>query len=273
MLKICPEMKIPTFLKPSKMESRLQAALSSSHPFVAILDRERVLPGIPEESLMDVLTDQEREHIAKLEYVHIRSRYIAGRAVLRLLIFIAAGTPPPRRLFSHGDEGAPLAIECSDGSRLTYSVSHSGPFSLFGFSKGGRIGVDIEAIRPVRQSHDAAEYAFSPEEAKWLKELPEKAGISAFIRTWSRKESVIKFIQGSVAHDMHRFSVPLDTKTGHFTLAPHLTDAIGDIRLADLKLKRGFHGAVCWEGAVEKVHVHVIRSGFLLRSAYRMSLS
>ena len=270
---MCFEVKKNTSPHPSKMELLFQTALNSRSPLVAILDRKRVLPAIPGDTLVNVLTDLEREHIAQLQTEHVRSRYLAGRAVLRLLIASAAGSPPPNQLFSNGDEGAPLVVECADGGGLTFSVSHSGHYSLFGFSKAGRIGVDIEAMRPVRQILDAAEYAFSRAEAEWLRSLPEDTALPAFIRTWTRKEAVIKSLGGSVAHDMHRFSVPLGAARGCFTVSPHLSDETGDLQLADLKLKKGFRGAVCWEGVLERMRVHVISSGFLLRGVHRISLS
>ena len=196
----------------------MKKKISMAHrPFIALLNRNRVLTPALCQSLEAMLPEVERNHMEKLDQHHVRSRYLAGRGVLRLLISFLSMAPVPEKLFHAEDSGPPLGVKCSDGKELSISVSHSGRYSLFGFSKTGRIGVDIEAIRPVRHMNDAAEYAFSPEEAAWLRGVPRNAAASSFIRLWTRKEAVVKFFRGSVAYDMDRFSVPLAAKKGLFS--------------------------------------------------------
>jgi 4'-phosphopantetheinyl transferase len=239
-------------------------------PTVVLLDRE----GISENSfyrIRSLLTTAERANIDDLESEPLRRRYAAGRGVLRLLLFALTGNTPPERLFTGDDTGPPLPVTTPPDTVLNFSVSHTERYTVFGFLHAGRIGVDIEKVRPVRYLEDSATYAFSPAESNWIQQLPEERRQKAFFRIWTRKEAVIKCCGGTVANDMDRFEIALDEDTVTYRLDRPPLGGAERPWLADLDLVTGFFCAVCWENSDKKTAVKIIGTGFIERWLRRYS--
>ena len=126
-----------------------------------------------------------------------------------------------------------------------------------------RLGVDIEAVRPIRHMFDLAAYAFSAEESEWLRGLADEAATEAFIRIWTRKEAVVKMYRGTIAHDMDRFAVPLVSTLGTFELTPRLQDDSQRLQLIDFEFPNRRYGAVCWDGKPGETTIHPIELDFV----------
>ena len=95
------------------------------------------------------LTADDRARAAAVWDPEVRSRRMSAAIALRLVL---------ERTFGRAVRGVPLARgrlgrpELPDGIPGSFSVSHSGGFALIGVTTGGRIGVDLELLRPVRMS-------------------------------------------------------------------------------------------------------------------------
>jgi len=235
------------------------AILTSGKPFLAMINHQAFSSEDRLAALEGVLARQELSYLRQLRHSTTRQQYLAGRAVLRILLFSLTNVPPPGALFRDGISGPPVGVTCDDGNNLMFNVSHARPLTLFGFCKGRQLGVDIEAVRPVRHLLHLAEYAFSSEECKWIAGLNPDTAQSAFIRLWTRKEAVVKYYGLTVSRDMGRFTVPLESAPGMFSISPRLRCDSADLGLIDFELKNGTYGALCWNGPLEHVEVHEIR--------------
>ena len=233
-------------------------AFHTGKPLIALLNREMVSSHFPPGTLEKVLTEDELSFLARPLHRNTRSRYTLGRAVLRILVTHLANTPPPDTLFADGITGAPLDLKCADGDDLCFTVSHSGNYTLFGFCKGKRLGVDIERKRSLKQVFELASYVFSEEERRWLSSMEPAVVETAFFRIWTRKEAVVKYYRGSVAADMHRFTVPLDISCGVFHLSPGLSDTTESLRLIDHVFNDEIFGAWCQQGPDADFSLHEI---------------
>jgi 4'-phosphopantetheinyl transferase len=69
-----------------------------------------------------------------------------------------------------------------------FNISHSGNRVVCGLSTTGRIGLDIELVKPL--SFDDFQTQFTPNEWSAIRESPDP--IAAFYRFWTAKESLIK---------------------------------------------------------------------------------
>jgi len=233
-------------------------ALTAGKPLAFLLDHDGIFSVLPRGALGRVLTTGERSYLKTLRNEKMRSRFLAGRAVARILLSRLMDTPPPEQLFTGGATGTPVDQVYASGARLAFSISHSGVYTLYGFGREQRVGADIEAVRLVRHMPDLARYAFSFEEAEWLLNLPSTAAEEAFIRLWTRKEAVVKLYRGTVAHDMHRFAVPLVISPGVFEIYPRLRNDSPKLHLMDLEVEKGIFGALCWDGPRADVNVRRI---------------
>ncbi len=241
----------------------VKAAIDAGKPVPALLDRDCLFSRIPAETLVSVLTPDERVYLDRLGHKKIRLRYLAGRAVLRALLTYFTGTLPPELLFGEGPTGPPLDVYTREGFRFVFSMSHTRPYTFFGFYRSKGLGVDIEALRPVRHMLELAAYAYSQEESKWLQGLPAGQRPDAFIRIWTRKEAVIKYYRGTIAADMHKFTVPLVQTPGVFDISPHLRDDRERLHMMDFEFDSKTYGAMCWEGEAGEVETYRIDPDFV----------
>lgn len=112
----------------------------------------------------------------------------AAHAALRWLLARHVGAEEAAAPFVREAAGRPLIAS----RRVDFSLSHAAGRALVGIVRHGRIGVDLEAVRPARigalrrlaiEAH-AAGFARAP--------LPEEAD-RRFVQSWVRLESVAKF--------------------------------------------------------------------------------
>jgi len=234
-------------------------------PFLFLADRNELVSGITEKELIRLLPADERGYAVRFSHPRALRRYVTGRALLRLVIFDCTGTFPSGALFADGPAGAPVKIHTKHGNDLFFSMSHSKDMTLIGISGGKRIGVDIEAVRPVKDIYKLSSYAFSEAEHSWLTQLPPNLVKEAFIRIWTRKEAIVKYHTGTIAGDMHKFTVPLVFEAGSYTITPGLRGETASLKLYDLELPGKTYGALCWQGSDTKIEIIHTDTGSIRR--------
>lgn len=122
-------------------------------------------------------------------------------AALRLLLMRRLGADRGLVAFDRATSGRPFL----PGSRLDFNISHSGGIGLVGLVYDGRIGVDVELLRPVRLSDDrrarleaAAISLGGP--------LPGPGGDRRLLQGWVRLEAAAKLSGRGLADVLGRFS-------------------------------------------------------------------
>ena len=141
------------------------------------------------DSQPDLLDGHERDRLARLRQVEDRDRFVLGAAVLRHLVAGLEGTDPrlvtldrtcPKCGAQHGPVRTPQRPwHCS--------VSHSGPFAVAAVvaaDAATTVGVDLETSCPPDWRALLADVLATGE--------AEPADEAAFLRTWTRKEAVVK---------------------------------------------------------------------------------
>jgi 4'-phosphopantetheinyl transferase len=108
-----------------------------------------------------------------------------------------------RRVLAHyPDGGAPARVVAGAMGRprlhppslLQLSLSHSGVLRLAGLTRLGRIGVDLERIRPLPRFATLAQRVCTASEQAWLASRPPRRAAAGFFRLWTRKEALLKGI-------------------------------------------------------------------------------
>ena len=86
------------------------------------------------------------------------------------------------------------------------SMSHSGRWVAVALCRTGRIGIDVETVRPVTPS--LAERCLSPDELAWMKEVePGAAQNHRFFRLWTAKEAFLKATGVGLSADPRRIRI------------------------------------------------------------------
>ncbi|MGQ4405528.1 4'-phosphopantetheinyl transferase superfamily protein [Streptomyces hayashii] len=136
-----------------------------------------------------------------------RGRFLVGCALSRLVLGELLGLPPadvplrrvcPRCGGPHGKvrldlpPSGPPSGPPSKRPGPDFSVAHSGAVIGVAVCENGRVGLDVEEADVGLDVDSAARVALADSELAALYGLPPAARKSAFLRTWTRKEAVLK---------------------------------------------------------------------------------
>lgn len=153
-------------------------------------------------SLESCLSGAERERAARFRFERDRRRFIVARARLREELAARLGVRPEAVEFAYGDNGKPRL----PNQALQFSVSHCDDVALFAFSQV-EVGVDVEAIRPVREADTIAVQFFSPLEHAGYAALAPRDRLLGFFRVWTRKEAYVKALGAGFSMALERFDL------------------------------------------------------------------
>ena len=139
-----------------------------------------------------------------------RAQFVSTRTALRLLLAsVAADGIDPRDLrFRYGRHGKPYLP-----GGPSFNVSHSTDAVVVAVAEKGRVGVDVERVRPVQRMAGVAARKFAPAEQAWFAAAGADAGADAdernvaFFRIWTRKEAFAKALGRGLAAPYRSFSV------------------------------------------------------------------
>jgi 4'-phosphopantetheinyl transferase len=170
--------------------SRCRLAPDEVHLWCAELDGDGASAPLP----VELLAPAERARAERFRFSRDRRRFIAARAVLRRILGRCLARPPAEIGFDYGPHGKPC-LAALDGGRaesLAFNLAHSGGLALIAVAWGRRLGVDLEAVRPLADLERIARRYFSPAEAASLLCLPVEQRPQAFFSCWTRKEAYLK---------------------------------------------------------------------------------
>ncbi|MGI9627491.1 MAG: 4'-phosphopantetheinyl transferase family protein [Longimicrobiales bacterium] len=149
-----------------------------------------------------VLSEVERNRADRFRFDRHRRRFTVAHWVLRTELGRVLGRSPQTLHFELGEYGKPHL----EGGPA-FNMSHSGDRMLLGVTATGRLGVDIEEHRPVREMEDLAEKKFAPDEAALLLATPAAEQEELFFRIWTRKEAYLKALGRGLSLSLASFSV------------------------------------------------------------------
>ena len=155
------------------------------------------------------ISEDERIRAGRFHFQRDRSRFVAGRGMLRLLLAGYLDVEPDQVKFRYGVHGKPYISEKLDDGALRFNLAHSHELVVYAFARGRDIGVDLEYIRPVPDFERISANFFSARENVALNSLPTEQRQEAFFNCWTRKEAYIKALGDGLAHPLDQFDVSL----------------------------------------------------------------
>lgn len=201
-----------------------------------------------------LLSADEKSRASRLRFAHLSNAFTICRGLLRLLLSRYLDADPASLQFYYQSKGKPFLRNQSD---LDFNLSHTDGMMVCGVAKRCEIGVDVEALRPLKDMQELAEKFFCPEEACELISLPENQRTSSFYRCWTRKEAYIKAIGEGLSAPLHSFRVTLSRSD-----TPKFLHMKGDHNLAqswnllEVQLGDPYIAAVAYPGLARTVRVH-----------------
>ncbi|MFT4179025.1 MAG: 4'-phosphopantetheinyl transferase superfamily protein [Thermomonas sp.] len=136
----------------------------------------------------DWLGDDEATRLAAMTSPDRRRSFLAGHWLARELAADWLQVESRRITLQRHDDGRPLLLLDGRACALSLSISHSGDWLAVALANVP-VGVDVELPRRQRDLDALARFAFSPEEAQRLQDLPEVERSTAFHLLWALKEA------------------------------------------------------------------------------------
>ncbi len=194
------------------------------------------------------LSADEKQRAEGFRFRRDMRSFMLCHGFLRLLLGRYLDAAPGDLRFGAGKYGKPFLEEPRENGGIQFSLSHSGDFGLFAFSRGRRIGVDIERIRDFSGMSDVSRRFFSSREHASLSAMPEESRAAAFHACWTRKEAVVKALGASIA--LLSEGIVVSTLPGgpaELFRIPAEQGEAASWRLLDLPAGPGYTGALCFE--------------------------
>ncbi len=178
----------------------------------------------------------------------VRDRFVASRALLRMILSMYLKEKPHALHFQVNDHGKPSLIH-QEYTGITFNMSHSHGMALYAVGLKRALGVDIEKIRVNLDMEGISKRYFSPREYEDLRALPEDQKKYGFFNCWTRKEAFIKAKGTSLASSIRSLGVSL-TPGESAALLEYLPDSdeIGKWSLIDLNVATDYAAALVVEG-------------------------
>jgi 4'-phosphopantetheinyl transferase len=138
------------------------------------------------------LADDERVKAESFRFEIDRSRYLAGRGILRSLLACYVDVEPESLRFSYGPFGKPFLAGGSLAFPMHFNVAHAGGRAVFAFSRDQEIGIDLEYAQPDFDFERVANASFPPAELAELHSYAAAQRLPEFFRIWTRLEAFAK---------------------------------------------------------------------------------
>ncbi|MEO6458554.1 MAG: 4'-phosphopantetheinyl transferase superfamily protein [Chloroflexia bacterium] len=135
-----------------------------------------------------------------------RQHFIAARAILRNLLGTYTETPPQEIIIEHHPNGKPFLQSKSGIKVLQFNLSHSENITLYAFSWGRQVGVDIERLRNTVDIESLARRILTYDEYADFQACAATHKTQLFYRYWTCKEAIVK-ASGGTLNEMSRIAV------------------------------------------------------------------
>lgn len=160
-------------------------------------------------ALAQWLSAEERRRADRYDFDRDRRRFIVARARLRQLLALRLMTRPEAVELVYGGHGKPALAQRSNDTDWRFNVSHCDEMAVYAFSQGREVGIDIEAIREVRDADAIASHFFSRREQEAYLALDSGEKMLGFFNCWTRKEAFLKALGHGLSHPLDCFDVSL----------------------------------------------------------------
>jgi len=199
---------------------------------------------------VDLLSTGERQRAARYRVDFDRSSFIQRRVALRAILAGYLGMPMRDVAFAANEFGKPSVLAPPGSAGLAFNTSHSGTVALIAVARRGRIGVDVERLRPAIEDDAIAGRFFTADEAAALAALHSRDRVAGFFNAWTRKEAVVKALGGGLSISLDSFEISLRPGEPAAILRWDIPGAPPDpLRIHHLEPETGYVGALAADHA------------------------
>lgn len=156
------------------------------------------------EELRGVLDEEEKARAARFYFERDRTRFAAGRGILRNILARYLRAAPSTLKFEYGPQGKP---RLTGSNPLEFNLSHSHQMALLALTAHNRLGADIEYQKENISMAELVRRFFAPAEVAAFQQLTSGQQPEAFFKAWTRKEAYLKACGGGLSIGLDRVIV------------------------------------------------------------------
>lgn len=195
--------------------------------------------------LGELLSHEERCRVARIRVPTERARRTAARGILRLLLSRYLNGEARALEIRAGEHGKPLLVGEAACTGLHFNLSHSEGRALYGFTRSGPIGVDLERVRALPEIEALSRVLFTEREHGVFANLDPTLRTWAFFRGWTRKEAILKATGAGIGRGLSHLEVCFGTDpTTSIAGGQDLSQRTGEWAVREVALERGYVAAM-----------------------------
>ncbi|HXP78057.1 MAG TPA: 4'-phosphopantetheinyl transferase superfamily protein [Stellaceae bacterium] len=207
------------------------------------------LPAVPE----GILTAEEEARARGLVAASVKRGFVAGRWLLRSVLGALTGVEARSLELQAGAHGK-LFLMGQERLAPCFNLSHSGDLAALALVRERRVGIDIEAERPLTDPDLLARRILGPRERERFQALPERARKAALLAAWTRKEAMLKALGTGVSGHLRSIEgLPTETADAGDHTVVHPADPSATWSVRTLSMPAGFHGAIAIESDIPRL--------------------
>src|SRR5438477_3910203 len=130
----------PTLYTPRANGPALPDKFSLAENEIHIWTIQLEAPAASMARFASILSSDERARGDRFHFDHHRSRFIVGRAILRLILSRYLQTRPDKLEFLYGRQGKPAIAGQLNGNALEFNLAHSEALALLAVTRTGPVG-------------------------------------------------------------------------------------------------------------------------------------
>ena len=216
---------------------------------VVVVSFKTVVAPDVADRMLALLDPGEQERWNRFQSAKAKDEFLAGRSLLRRILGHATGSRPERLVFHYNAKGRPELA----GGGLAFNLSHSHGLGLLAVTESGRVGVDLERVRPVSDLPGLARRYFTPGEVGDIEAVDTSCRLDVFYQLWTRKEAFIKAHGEGVAYGLDRVQVTSGVDVPPRFLGLADGDDPAAWSLSHLDPAAEFHGALAMDSPLAEM--------------------
>lgn len=197
------------------------------------------------DDFINFLSQDEYERSCQFAFPYLKNRFIASRAILRLILSEYIKKPAESISFFYGEYGKPILTE---NNAIKFNLSHSDGWAAYAISFESDVGVDIERIREDIYSVSMEELCLSIGELELLAKLPYKQRIHTFYSLWTYKEALLKGLGCGLEYPLSELEIDISQELEPKIKSHNLSEWV----LHPLICPNNFRSAVAIKGKNKK---------------------
>lgn len=164
-----------------------------------------------QQSLYELLSDDEKQRAARYRFDKHCHRFICGRGSIREILADRAKCQPHSIKFKLNEFGKPSIHEPDFSRHIQFNASSSETLGAIAISTSHSLGFDIERIMPDngRDYELIVKNEFTSDEYKWYEKQSAANQDKAFYTLWTCKEAYLKALGIGLNGGLNRFSIDL----------------------------------------------------------------